>query len=156
MTSERSFHKGIDLHLKSRVLPAPLLIRFFVEGDSRDNYELYLTELVNCSEYFLGLSHGSQYEYSEKQAHGECDAITKDYELDYKLTESSSRMQAARLHASQITVAGGITMFSAARETSDILATYLHSGLRAIKSFEEIESIISENPSFVLFKCRCN
>lgn len=144
-----SFHNGIDKNLKSRLLAAPLVIRFYVSGDVRDDPEIYLTELINHSEYFLHLSGGEQYIHVKDQSDGQCDAVSAQYELDYKLTESTSRLQADRLHSSQIITNGAVTIFCAARDNREILATYLHSGLRRLATFEEIESVIQSNVQFI-------
>lgn len=136
---------GIDKTLKCRMLAAPLVIKNYVTGDNRVNYEVYLTELINNSEYFLQKSGGSEYVFSENQSEGQCDAVSDGYKIDFKLTASTSRLEALHLHSMQIQAIKGMTTFSASRERGETLASNLNSCLRAIKSFDEINSII-DNP----------
>lgn len=51
--SERSFSEKIDKRIKLHILDAPLIIKNFVNGDNKCNYELYLVEMLNgatCAE----------------------------------------------------------------------------------------------------------
>ena len=149
MTEEKSFHSDIDSHLKCRILPAPLVIHNFVAEDNRCNYEIYLTEIINNSDYFKKLSGGEEYLFSENQQDGQSDAVSRKYEIDFKLTESSSRLEALRLHSSQINCFNGVTIFSAPIKSEDLLVTRLHCGLRSLESFDEIDAIIENKPENV-------
>lgn len=146
MQEEKRYHSGIDIDLKSRILPAPLVIRGFVPEDSRCDYEKYLTELINNSSCFKNLSEGESFKHNEKQSDGESDAVSSKYEIDFKLTESSSRLEALRLHSSNIKCIGGVTCYSAPTMSEDLLVTRLHCGLRALKSFAEIDAIMDDKP----------
>ncbi|MBD5131499.1 MAG: hypothetical protein HDT28_02740 [Clostridiales bacterium] len=49
------------------------------------DYEIYLAELLNISEYFMTLSNKEKFERVLEQSHGESDVIANGYELDFKL-----------------------------------------------------------------------
>lgn len=149
------YHEGIDTHLINRLLPAQLLIHGFVDGDSRCNYEVYLTELLNQSSFFMSRSGNNPFKYCEKQDDGQCDAIAKEYEIDFKLLESSSRIEAARMHAHQIHVTKEGTVYSAPLMQENIIVTRLHSCLRSISSFEELDGICKAKPPYVKMQERC-
>ena len=80
----------INKKLRSGLLPAPMIITNYVEGDENCNYEKYLLEIVNASEMFRLLSGGKEYTAPDNEAHGENDANSEEYSLDFKLVESSS------------------------------------------------------------------
>ena len=42
----------INKKLRSSLLPAPMIIKNYVEGDENCNYEKYLLEIVNASEIY--------------------------------------------------------------------------------------------------------
>jgi len=143
------YHEGIDTYLTNRLLPAQLIIQGFVDGDSRCNYEVYLTELLNQSSFFMSRSGNIPFKYCEKQDDGQCDAVANEYKIDFKLLESSSRIEAARMHSHQILVTKECTVYSAPLMQENIIVTRLHSCLRSISSFEEIDKICETKPMYV-------
>ncbi len=49
------------------------------------NYEDYLIELLNSSLYFKKLTNSENFKAILEQSHGECDAKTSNYQIDFKL-----------------------------------------------------------------------
>lgn len=79
-----------DIHC--RFMHTALIINDFVEGNY-NNYELYLIEFLNSSNYFMSKNGNKKFVYISKQSNGECDCIAGDYELDFKRLISSSQMK---------------------------------------------------------------
>lgn len=100
----------IDSTLQEKMLDAPLIIKGFVNDEPECNYELYLTELINHSKLFMQKSEGEAFKWEEHQSHGECDAVSKNYSIDYKLLATRSSLQGLRETSSRITknAEGGI------------------------------------------------
>lgn len=92
----------IDKTLYEKKLDAPLIIRDYVNDDPKCNYERYLTELVNHSKLFMRKSKGAVFEWVEHQDHGECDAVSQNYSVDYKLLATRSSLQGLRETSSSI------------------------------------------------------
>ena len=86
----------IDKTLCEKMLEAPFVIRDFVNDEPECNYERYLTELINNSEFFMRKTKGKSFKWIENQNHGECDAISEDYSVDYKLLATRSSLQGLR------------------------------------------------------------
>lgn len=89
-------------------LPAILLIDKFIIGDPNSiSYEHYLTEFVNCSEYFMKKG-GSSYVWQSVQNDGQCDAVSSKYSIDFKLFGSESAIKAKRLLSPATIVHDGV------------------------------------------------
>ena len=99
--SERSFSEKIDKRIKLHILDAPLIIKNFVNGDSKCNYELYLVEMLNKSKW-MKRQFPEDFRWQEEQSHSECDAYSGNYGIDFKLAAAKSMMQAKSLLSSQI------------------------------------------------------
>lgn len=84
---------NIDPRIKYKLLPPAMVIKNFVDGEEDCNYEKYLLELLNLSNYFEKKGKG-EYCHPAEESHGECDAISSNYEVDFKLLASSSFLQA--------------------------------------------------------------
>lgn len=74
------------------MLDAPLIIQDYVNDEPECNYERYLTELINHSGLFMQKSKGTAFEWKEHQDHGECDAVSEHYSIDYKLLITRTSM----------------------------------------------------------------
>lgn len=92
----------IDKTLQEKILDAPLIIQNYVNNETECNYERYLTELLNHSEFFMQKSKGSFFKWVECQDHGEPDAVSKNYSIDYKLFVTTSRMHGLRVTSSRM------------------------------------------------------
>ncbi len=65
-----------------------------VSGVDYNGYEPYLRELINASKYFFLLSENEEYKAPLSESHGECDCISKKYQIDFKLFASQSLLRA--------------------------------------------------------------
>lgn len=61
--------------LQANIPSSALIIKKFVRGDDRSNYELYLTELINASDFFRKKLHDGCYIYQEIQSDSEPDCV---------------------------------------------------------------------------------
>ena len=54
-------------------------------NENKVNYEEYLIELLNNAHTFLRAINSDRFELIDEQAHGECDAKSNNYQIDFKL-----------------------------------------------------------------------
>lgn len=85
-----------DLQLTASLLPASLINKNFVKGEANCNYEIYLIELLNNSNWFSAMYPGVFYAPKSESA-GECDANNEYYHIDFKLFASESALRARNL-----------------------------------------------------------
>lgn len=125
---------GIET-LTVRIIPKALICKDLIT-DFEDKplyaYEDWVRELINCSESFLQMSDGHPYEASISEAHGECDAISSCYEIDFKLILGQSMQQAIRETSPQCITGNGMTLFCNGRSSKTFKAVYLHTALRGL------------------------
>ena len=99
--------------LRETVLPAGFILDNILR-DSRKiedyNYENYLREYLNVSEWFLRKSSGEKYKKPASETHGEDDAYTEEYSIDFKriLGESATRTLQKRSERMLKTASGTI------------------------------------------------
>ena len=140
----------IHTKLRSGLLPAPMIIKSYVAGDENCNYEKYILEIVNASEVFKLLSGGKEYTAPDNEAHGENDANSDEYSLDFKLVESSSYLEAYRQYSAGVEVlVPGVKMICESRKKGSVPVTKLHCALRDIKTFAQIENILNSESKYV-------
>ena len=96
--------KEYDQTLRSRRLPAPIIISNFVSGDPT-KYETYLIEFINQSEWFAA-HFSKKFVEPESESHGECDCYSGDYGLDFKLIASQSELTATSCMSAEKVVFG--------------------------------------------------
>lgn len=145
----------INKKLRSSLLPAPMIIKNYVIGDENCNYEKYLLEIVNASQVFRLLSGGKEYTAPDNEAHGENDANSEGYSLDFKLVESSSYLEAYRQYSAGIEVrVPGVKMICESRKKGSVMVTKLHCALRDIKTFAEIENIVNSESKYIPMDAR--
>lgn len=73
-------------------------------------YEQIARDMINCSEYFLKLSHNQLYRAPKSESNGESDCITDSYELDFKRIGSKSYFTARNtLELKEYVKASGIS-----------------------------------------------
>ena len=82
-----------DSELTIKPMPPSAIIKNFVEGVPNCNYEIYLRELINNSTYFRDKGKSAYSEPPSEEA-GQCDAISEEYELDFKLLDSQTKLMA--------------------------------------------------------------
>ena len=93
---EENLNPNIDPRIKFKLLPPATIIKNFVDGEPDCNYENYLLELLNKSSHFKDKGQ-SPFSKPLNENNGQCDAISKNYEIDFKLLSSSTRLQASHL-----------------------------------------------------------
>ena len=104
---------NLNPDLKFRILEAPFIIKNYVNGEDKCNYEFYLTELLNNSKWIKQI-HTEKFEWKEEQSNGECDACSGDYGIDFKLIASKTKLQAKSICSMIVTrFADGGILYSA-------------------------------------------
>lgn len=131
----------MDLTMRSKLLPAPLLIEGFVRGEKDCSYEQYMLEVINSSKWFAQ-NHPGEFMAPISEAHGECDAANEDYSLDFKLLASKTALQARSILSPQVEViTDGVAFYSGCKVTnSHIRATRLYALFRG-KTLEDLNEI---------------
>lgn len=129
----------IDKSLILELLPSSLIIRDFVQGEAECNYEKYLLEFVNESFLFRSLAGGTRYIAPICETNSECDCISAQYQMDFKLIASKTALQARSILAPGIIsfANGARAMVRSKVEKGSIAATRIHAALRGY-DFEEL------------------
>lgn len=144
--------KDVDNSLVEQLLPAPFIIDNFVKDDEI-SYETYLVEMVNSSQYFLDKLKNGSYHHRKEQSKKECDCCGDGYELDFKIAESESMMQAKSIFSlgKQCITSGVIVTTTPkvnrqSRRYKPISAPYLHKLLRGCSEhqLEEINDSLND------------
>lgn len=132
---------NIDSRLRFKLLPPATIIKNFVTGEEDCNYENYLLELLNRSSHFIEKGK-SLFSKPIDESHGQCDSISKNYELDFKLLSSSTRLQASSLFSFGVSnIGNGVTAITESRKKSgEIKATQIHVAFRT-RDVEELMQI---------------
>ena len=148
-------NEEIKKFLKYSYLSPALYIPGYVHNEPLCNYEKYLRELINNSEYFLKLSKGIKYEKPESESHGEADAVSAYYSVDFKLVEATTMIEAQRQFSYSISnLENGVTAIGSSKRTGKTVGTVLHGALRALVSFDEIDEIIDSPNNYIKLKDR--
>ena len=131
--------------LIAEMLPAQFVIRGSIENMPECNYELYLTEFLNASSFFMGKTFNNPFVFQEDQSKGQCDCYaqidTDKYGLDFKLFGSEKALQGKSIFSSQIIKVGqGAYAFAVPKERGSITGTWILSVLKD-RSFDELEMI---------------
>lgn len=121
-----------DKSLIARLLPSEMIIKNYIYGNPVCNYEKYLLEFINASDYFLAKSNGDIYRPPESEENGQCDCISTSYELDFKLIASKTALQARSiLWPSKTEVSKGVIITGAPKVKNGLIkATCIHAALR--------------------------
>lgn len=122
-----------DPQLMIRPMPPSAVISGFVKGVQDCNYEIYLRELVNSSAHFLDKGK-STYREPPSEEDGQCDAVAEEYELDFKLLDSKTRLMAdSILKMRPVVLAPGVTSLVRCRKPDGkVVATNLRAVLRRL------------------------
>lgn len=131
----------MDQTMLVALLPVSSLIKNFVKGESGCNYEVYLLELINESQWFSNKYPGG-FVAPASEAHGECDANNKAYQLDFKRFASKTALQACNIFSDQIIKLkkGGTLYCSSKKQNGQVKATRLFAAFRG-KSMTDLNSI---------------
>lgn len=121
----------IDQTMRAKLLPAPLIISGFVHNEPKCNYELYLLELINKSKYFSERYPGG-FEKPSSESHGECDAINKNYQIDFKLLVAKTALMSRSILSPQISkIAEGATIRSLSKvKDGQVSSTRIYAAFR--------------------------
>lgn len=122
-----------DPELTIKPMPPSAVISNFVEGISDCNYEIYLRELINNSTYFRAKGKSAYSEPPSEEA-GQCDAISEEYELDFKLLDSQTKLMADSILKEQpMVLTSGIVAYAECKKPGGkVRATRLHVALRGL------------------------
>lgn len=94
-------------------------------------YENYLIELLNSSNHFMGITKREKFHNAKEESHGEPDAITKAYSIDFKLILGESMQRAKDLTEQQISIIDkGVVGYGIAKASGRHMAVSLHRALR--------------------------
>lgn len=109
-----------------------MIIKNYIHGDPDCNYEKYLLEFVNASDFFRVKSDGDIYQSPESEENGQCDCISTSYQFDFKLIASKTALQARSiLYPSKTEIVKGIIVTSEPKvKNGSIKATRIHAALR--------------------------
>ena len=129
---EENLNPNIDPRIKFKLLPPATIIKNFVDGEPDCNYENYLLELLNKSSHFKDKGQ-SPFSKPLNENNGQCDAISKNYEIDFKLLSSSTRLQASHLFSLGISNYGDgiIGIHESKKKFGEVKATQIHVAFRA-------------------------
>lgn len=133
--------------MKATILPAPLIIKGFVHGENICDYELYLRELINTSVWFSARYPGG-FQKPISESHGECDAINENYQLDFKLLASKTKLQAQSILRAQIYTENGENIFCASKVDGSIQTTRIWAAFRSLSLNDLIELRNSDNKKY--------
>lgn len=133
----------IDKKLEYKMLPPQVFVKNFIKNERDCNYENYLIELINLSDYFRNLSYGEGYSKPHSEENGQLDAISEVYSIDFKLLISKSIMEGKSILSDSITkYSDGIYGFGEpeARNKKEMKCTNICQSVRYL-SLEELEKI---------------
>ena len=131
--------KEIDRRLKETMLHPAFIVRNYIHGDERFDYEKYLMEFVNASECFRNLSCGEAYKAPVSESHKECDANTLKYSIDFKLLIATSYGEAESMTSFQnYKIPGGGIITCSSKGKGTYTATRIVKALRG-KSLSDLE-----------------
>ncbi len=124
-------------------LPAELIRDNFIRN-LEASYEEYLIEFVNCSSTFLMLSGGAAYMHNDKRSQnkGECDCVSTNYQLDFKILGTESNLYASSNLSKQKAITGNgvlITLIPKQADgmyvarTNQLIMNYTYSDLERLE-----------------------
>lgn len=130
-----------DPELTIKPMPPSAVISNFVDGTQDSNYEIYLRELINSSTYFLDKGK-SAYSGPTSEESGQCDAISEECELDFKLLDSQTKLMADSILKEQpIVLTSGVVAYAECKNPGGkVKATRLNAAMRGL-SLDDLDSI---------------
>ena len=125
--------------MKNKLCVSWLEPSFIIKGfnsDPKNNYEYYLTELLNNSDW-IAKEFRELFVWNPSQSNGECDAYSGEYGIDYKLTASNTLLQALSLFKDRIiSPIDGVLLNIGSKDTGSIKTTKLYVALRGLNQFD--------------------
>lgn len=149
----------IDGALREKMLDAAFIIRDFVTGETNCNYELYLIELINNSDVFMQKSNGELFKWQANQAHGESDAFTETYSVDFKLLATKTSLHSISVTSMRIVkMSDGCKVYRIGRYPQGKTFTYVRTvpalrdlSMKDLQTIEEYQkNKIEEDVSIIL------
>ena len=124
----------IDERLNASIMPGTVLLNDFVTNEKNCNYEFYLLEYVNVSQYFQKKSKSLKYKKPKSESDSEPDAITPLYNIDFKLLAATTYLRALRLASPSISVLiPGVVAYGTPREPNkDFSGGEIHKIFRSL------------------------
>lgn len=121
-----------DKSLVANLLPSEMIIKNYIRGNPDCNYEKYLLEFINASDFFLAKSNGGIYQSPQSEENSQCDCISTSYELDFKLIASKTALQARSiLCPSKAEISEGVIITGAPKVKKGMIkATRIYAALR--------------------------
>lgn len=124
------------LKVRESALPAGLITKGIVTDRKNRTpyvYEDWLRELLNDSKAFMAKTGGEGFSAPIEESHGEADAISSRYEIDFKLVLGQSWLHALRETSRQIVgVGAGVAYTTTGRRQNPMRAAVLHKTLRGM------------------------
>ena len=138
----------IGRRIREIPLPAGFIKKGFIkQNGQKGDYspDDYLREFLNSSSWFMRKTNGELFVKPKSEAHGECDAITKCYRIDFKQILGESMQYAIANTAEQIDEYNGTaTLYRKSIREGEFKAVRLHIVLRDY-STNDLECIYSSN-----------
>lgn len=133
--------------LKSAVIPNTLICKDLAtnsKGNALSNYEDWARELINNSSKFMEKTHGESFKAPNSEAHGECDAVSSTYQIDFKLILGQSRQRAIRETSIQCVIENTSTYYFPGRAQNPYTFAKLRNVLRG-RSKESLQNLLDED-----------
>lgn len=127
------------------IISPPLIVKDLIkdeQGTPLFDYETWALELINHSDAFIEKAHGEPFTMPCSEAHGEPDAVTESYCVDFKLILGQSMQRAVRECSWERTMFKGMTLVHTSRSKEDMPAVRLHVVLRGY-SLERLRDLMS-------------
>lgn len=142
--------RDIDPFLRAKMLPAKLIVKNYIEGETSCNYEIYIREIINESSYFRNKAGGEVYVAPVSEDNKEPDAISEKYTVDFKLLVSRTRMEAKReLSPSIFKLAEGIIGEGPSRRQGEQLGTNICRVIRYLKNEDFYDLLNKKSKNFI-------
>lgn len=132
-----------DSEILESVIPPGLICAPLMTSEGSKplcHYEDWVRELINNSPAFMAKTGGESFRAPTSESHGEADAISDSYEIDFKLILGQSRQHALRETSFQHVVLGPVTLTLASKSADNRRALRLHIALRGL-SAEQLREI---------------
>lgn len=140
------------INFSIELLPGALILKDSVKGDENCGYEQYLFEFINKSNYFKEKSNNKPYFRPVDESNGECDCISENYELDFKLIVASTLLHAKKeLSLQSHKISNTLIITSAPRRSGEMQCVQLHEALR-LYSLEQLEIILQQQYKYGTIK----
>ena len=144
---KKSHDKEFSLAVKEDILPAAFIKDGYIRVGNRagdESYEDYLRELLNISTWFMNKTGGEKFIKPENEEHGENDAITQHYSLDFKLILGTSAQHARAMCSQQISTNQERSMYAygRSRTAKPMQSIRLHVAFRSYHSIKELQDLL--------------